>query len=253
MDLGLSAKVVFITGAGHGIGRNFALAFANEGAAVAIADINFQWAENTANEIAERNGRALAIHCDVGDAAQVDAAIQRTLQEFGQIDILINDAVSPLLTGSLEELGDEEWDDNFRVNVKGSFYLIKAVAPLMKERRYGKIINMASIVGRRGSAAPTSAAYAASKAGIIAITASAARELGAYNINVNAIAPGQIDTPRWREARTPEQIERTLQGTAVKRLGQPEDLTGLALLLASDASSFITGQTITVDGGSLCM
>jgi len=123
----------------------------------------------------------------------------------------------------------------------------------MKEQRYGKIINMASIVGRRGGAAPTSAAYAASKAGIIAITSSVARELGEYGINVNAIAPGQIDTPRWREARTPEQIDRTIQGTAVKRLGQPEDLTALALLLASDSSSFISGQAITVDGGSLCM
>jgi 3-oxoacyl-[acyl-carrier protein] reductase len=253
MDLGLSGKVAFITGAGHGIGRAFALAFADEGAAVAVADINATWADKTAGEIAEQGGRGLAITCDVGDASQVHAAVQRTVQEFDRIDILINDAVSPLLTGSLEELGDEEWDDNFRVNVKGSFYCVKAVAPLMKRHRNGKIINMASVVGRRGSAAPTSAAYAASKGALIAITASAARELGAFNINVNAIAPGQIDTPRWRDARTPEQIERTVQGTAVKRLGQPEDITALALLLASDASSFITGQTITVDGGALCM
>ncbi len=253
MDLGLSGKVAFITGAGHGIGRAFALAFADEGAAVAVADINATWADKTTGEIAERGGRGLAITCDVGDASQVHAAVQRTVQEFDRIDILINDAVSPLLTGSLEELGDEEWDDNFRANVKGSFYCVKAVAPLMKRHRNGKIINMASVVGRRGSAAPTSAAYAASKGALIAITASAARELGAFNINVNAIAPGQIDTPRWRDARTPEQIERTVQGTAVKRLGQPEDITALALLLASDASSFITGQTITVDGGALCM
>jgi 3-oxoacyl-[acyl-carrier protein] reductase len=150
-------------------------------------------------------------------------------------------------------LDDAEWDDNYRVNVKANFYCVKAVAPLMKQRRYGKIINMASVVGRRGSAPPTSAAYAASKGAIIAMTSSAARELGPHNINVNAIAPGQIDTPRWRDARTPEQIETTVQSTAVKRLGQPEDLTALAMLLASDASSFITGQTITVDGGALCM
>ena len=253
MDFGLEGRVAFITGAGHGIGRVFALSFAKEGMAVAIADINQQWGEQTASEVVEHGGKALAILFDVGDQDQVNAAVQRTAQEFGQIDVLINDAVSPYLTGSLEELDDTEWDDNFRVNVKGSFYCVKAVAPLMKERRYGKIINMASIVGRRGSVAPTSAAYAASKAGIMALTSSAARELGPYNINVNAIAPGQIDTPRWRDARTEEQIERTTQGTAVKRMGRPEDLTGLALLLASDASSFITGQTITVDGGSLCM
>jgi 3-oxoacyl-[acyl-carrier protein] reductase len=253
MDLGLSGKVAFITGAGHGIGRAFALAFADEGAAVAVADINATWADKTAGEIAEHGGRGLAITCDVGDATQVKDAVQRTVREFDGVDILVNDAVSPLLTGSLEELGDEEWDGNFRVNVKGSFYCLKAVAPLMKKRRYGKIINMASVAGRRGSAAPTSAAYAASKGAIIAMTATVARELGSYNINVNAIAPSIIDTPRWRDARTPEQIERAVQGTAVKRLGRPEDLTALVLLLASDASSYITGQTITVDGGFLCM
>ena len=253
MDFGLDGKVAFITGAGHGIGRMFALSFAREGTAVAVADINKQWAEQAASEIVELGGMALAVPFDVSDQEQVKGAIQETARQLGQIDVLINDAVSPYLTGSLEELGDTEWDDNFRINVKGSFYCIKAVAPLMKERRYGKIINMASIVGRRGSVVPTSAAYAASKAGIMAITSSAARELGPYNINVNAMAPGQIDTPRWRDARTDEQIERTIQGTAVKRMGRPEDLAGLALLLASDASSFITGQTITVDGGSLCM
>lgn len=253
MDLGLDGRVVFITGAGHGIGRNFALSFAQEGASVAIAEINTQWAEQTAADIASKGGKALAVACDVSDAAQVNEAVQRTVQEFGRIDILINDAVSPLLTGTIEELGDDEWDSNYNINVKGCFYCLKAVVPLMKAQHYGKIINMASIVGRRGSAAPTSAAYAASKAGILAITSSAARELGEYGINVNAIAPGQIDTPRWRGARTPEQIERTIQGTAVKRLGQPEDLTALALLLASDSSSFISGQAITVDGGSLCM
>ncbi len=253
MDFGFEGKVAFITGAGHGIGRMFALTFASEGAAVTIADINQQWAEQAASEIVEKGGKALAIHFDVSEQDQVKAAIQQTARHFGQIDVLINDAVSPYLTGSLEELDDTEWDDNFRINVKGSFYCVKAVAPLMKERKYGKIINMASIVGRRGSVVPTSAAYAASKAGIMALTSSAARELGPHNINVNAIAPGQIDTPRWRDARTDEQIERTVQGTAVKRMGRPEDLAALALLLASDASSFITGQTITVDGGSLCM
>lgn len=253
MDLGLTGKVAFITGAGHGIGRAFGLAFAGEGTAVAVAEIDPQRAEQTAGEITQQGGRALAIPCDVGDAAQVQAAIQRTLQEFGQIDILINDAVSPHLTGSLEELEDVQWDDNLRVNVKGSFYCSKAVVPHMKQRRYGKIISMASIVGRRGSAAPASAAYAASKGAIIALTATMARELGPYNINVNAIAPGMIATPRWLDARTPEQVEQTVQATAKKRMGQPEDLTALALLLASDASSYITGQTITVDGGMLCM
>lgn len=253
MDFGLEGKIVFVTGAGHGIGRGFALAFAKEGAAVVIADINENWADGVANEIAGQGGKALAVSFDVGDQDQVKSAVQQTSSEFGQIDILINDAVSPYLTGSIEELDDTEWDDNFRVNVKGSFYCMKAVAPFMKERRSGKIISMASVVGRWGSVLPASAAYASSKAGIMAMTSTAARELGPYNINVNAIAPGHIETQRWRGARTDEEVETTIQSTAVKRMGRPEDLAGLALFLASDASSYITGQTITVDGGLTCM
>ena len=253
MDLGLTGKVAFITGSGRGTGRAFALAFAREGASVVVVEIDAQRAEGTATEIAQQGGRALAVPCDVSDQAQVEDAVQRTLREFGQIDILINDAVSSQLSGSLLEMTDLQWDDNFRVNVKGSFYCIKAVAPHMMQRRYGKIISMASVVGRRGSAPPTSPAYAGSKGAVIALTSSVARELGPHNINVNAIAPVSIDTPRWREVRSPKQIERAALVPPLQRLGKPEDLAGLALLLASDASSFISGQTITVDGGTLCM
>jgi NAD(P)-dependent dehydrogenase (short-subunit alcohol dehydrogenase family) len=253
MDLGLAGKVAFITGSGRGIGRAFALAFAKEGATVVVVEIDAQSAEETATEIARQGGRAMAVPCDVSDQSQVEEAVQRTLREFGQIDVLVNDAVSSQLSGSLLEMTDLQWDDNFRVNVKGSFYCIKAVVPHMMKRRYGKIISMASIVGRRGSTPPTSPAYAGSKGAVIALTASAARELGPHNINVNAIAPVMIDTPRWREVRSPEQIEQAAMGPPLQRLGKPEDLAGLALLLASDASSFISGQTITVDGGTLCM
>ena len=253
MDLGFSDKVVFITGGGHGIGRAFALNFAAEGAAVAIAELDSQRAAATVGDIKEQGGKAVALPCDVSDREQVQAAVSQTLAEYGQLDILINNAVSPNLTGSLEELEDLDWDHNFDVNVKGSFYCFRAVAPYMKERRYGKVVSMASIVGRRGSAEPTSAAYSASKAGIIGLTATMARELGPYNINVNAIAPGSINTPRWRDARNQTQIDRTIQGTALKRLGEAEDIVGMALMLASDHASFITGQVVTIDGGMLCM
>ena len=253
MDLGFSDKVVFITGGGHGIGRAFALNFAAEGAAVAIAELDSQRAAATVGDIKEQGGKAVALPCDVSDREQVAAAVSQTLAEYGQLDILINNAVSPNLTGSLEELEDLDWDHNFDVNVKGSFYCFRAVAPYMKERRYGKVVSMASIVGRRGSAEPTSAAYSASKAGIIGLTATMARELGPYNINVNAIAPGSINTPRWRDARNEAQIDRTIQGTALKRLGEAEDIVGMALMLASDHASFITGQVVTIDGGMLCM
>ena len=253
MDLGFSDKVVFITGGGHGIGRAFALNFAAEGAAVAIAELDAQRAAATVGDIKEQGGKAVALPCDVSDREQVQAAVSQTLAEYGQLDILINNAVSPNLTGSLEELEDLDWDHNFDVNVKGSFYCFRAVAPYMKERRYGKVVSMASIVGRRGSAEPTSAAYSASKAGIIGLTATMARELGPYNINVNAIAPGSINTPRWRDARNDAQIDRTIQGTALKRLGEAEDIVGMALMLASDHASFITGQVVTIDGGMLCM
>ena len=253
MDLGFSDKVVFITGGGHGIGRAFALAFAEEGAAVATAELDPQRADGAVGDIREREGKDLAIPCDVSDRGQVEAAVARTIAEYGQVDILINNAVSPNLTGTLEELDDVDWDHNFDVNVKGSFYCFRTVAPHMKERRYGKVVSMASIVGRRGSAAPTSAAYSASKAGIIGLTSTMARELGPYNINVNAIAPGSINTPRWRDARNDEQIDRTVQSTALKRLGEAEGIVGMALLLASDRSSFITGQVVIIDGGMLCM
>lgn len=253
MDLGLSAKTVFITGGGHGIGRAFALNFAAEGAAVALAELDPQRAAATAAAIRENGGQALAVPCDVSDREQVAAAVARATSEYGPVDILINNAVSPNLTGSLDEMTDVDWEHNFAVNVKGSFYCIRAVAPQMKARRYGKIVNMASIVGRRGSAEPTSAAYSASKAGVIGLTATMARELGPHNINVNAIAPGSINTPRWREARNPAQIDRTIQGTALKRLGEAEDIVGMALLLASDRAAFITGQVVTIDGGMLCM
>lgn len=253
MDFGLDGKVAFITGAGHGIGRGFALAFAREGTSVVIADISQQWAEQVADEAVEQGGKALAIPFDVGDMTQVKSAVQQTVKHFGPIDILINDAVSPNLTGSVEELKEIDWDDNFRINVKGSFYCIQAVTPSMKERRYGKIISMASVVGRWGSILPASAAYASSKASIAAMTSTFARELGPYNINVNAIAPGHINTPRWRGARTDEEVETTVQSTAAKRMGEPEDLAPVALLLASDAASYIMGQTITVDGGLTCM
>lgn len=253
MDLGFSGKVVFITGGGHGIGRAFALAFAEEGAAIAIAELDQRRADTTVGDIREQGGKAIAVPCDVSDRALVEAAVARTLEEYGQIDILVNNAVSPNLTGSLEELEDSDWDHNFDVNVKGSFYCFKSVVPHMKERRYGKVVSMASIVGRRGSAEPTSAAYSASKAGIIGLTATMARELGPFNINVNAIAPGSINTPRWRDARNEEQVNRTVQGTALKRLGEAEDIVGMCLMLASDRSSFITGQTVTIDGGMLCM
>ena len=253
MDLGLAEKVVFITGGGHGIGRAFALAFASEGASVAIAELDTQRAETTVGDIREQGGNAIAIPTDVSDRSLVEAAVSRTLGEYGRVDVLVNNAVSPNLTGSLEELEDLDWDHNFDVNVKGSFYCFRAVAPHMKERRYGKVVSMASIVGRRGSAEPTSAAYSASKAGIIGLNATMARELGPYNINVNAIAPGSINTPRWRDARNDEQVNRTINATALKRLGEAEDIVGMCLMLASDRSSFITGQVVTIDGGMLCM
>ena len=132
MDLGLSDKAVFITGGGHGIGRAFALNFADEGAAVALAEIDPQRAAATVAAIKERGGQALALPCDVSDRAQVDAAVAQASAEYGQVDILINNAVSPNLTGALAELADADWDHNFAVNVKGSFYCIRAVAPQMK-------------------------------------------------------------------------------------------------------------------------
>lgn len=243
----LDGKVVLVTGGGNGIGRAFSRGFAAEGAKVVVADIDLGAAGRVAGEISSANGVAKALSADVTSSAQVDLLITKALEAFGQIDVLINNAaVYPSVR--FTEITEEQWDRVVNVNLKGTFLCSQAVARHMMERKMGKIINIASDVFY---AAPALLAhYVASKAGVIGLTRAMARELGAHGINVNCLAPGLTRT-ETAMAMNDERLFSAFRKTrSIQRDGEPEDLVGAALFLASSESDFMTGQTLLVEGGS---
>lgn len=246
MDLKLSGKVAIVTGGGGGCGRAYCLAFAEEGARVVVADINGETAQRTAEEIKAKRGKALAMKVDVTKWEDVSNMVDKTFEAFGQIDILVNNAGKRGLS-LIEDMTDEFFDGEMDVNLKGAVYCTKAVARHMKERRYGKIINQSSSAAITGHPYRGSA-YAAAKAGLLGFSRSMARELGPFNINVNAIAPSAVNT-EFLAGFSQEAIEANKKRSVFGRIAEPEDLVGIVLLLASDSASYITGQTISVDGG----
>ncbi|GBC77543.1 Pyridoxal 4-dehydrogenase [bacterium HR08] len=241
----LSGRVAIVTGAGRGIGRAYARRLAAEGARVVIAEIQFTNAQRVAEEIAAAGGQALALHTNVADWESVRQMAEQTVARFGRIDILVNNAAI-MDVKPWDQWTSEEWDAIFSVNVKGLYYCIKAVVPYMRQQGKGKIINIASAVFFHGQ--PYCLPYAVSKAAVIGLTRSLARELGEYNICVNAVAPGLTETERIREL-FPEGADFLVPFQCFKRQEQPEDLVGTVAFLASDDSDFLTGQTICVDGG----
>jgi NAD(P)-dependent dehydrogenase (short-subunit alcohol dehydrogenase family) len=246
MDLGLAGKVVIITGGGGGCGRAYCLAFAKEGARVVAADLNGEAAKRVAEEIKAKGGKALAMKVDVTKWEEVADMVKKALEEFGQIDILVNNAGVRGMS-KLEDTPEELWERDININLKGAFYCTKAVTRHMKERRYGKIVNQSSLSAFNGHRAGGHI-YAAAKAGLLGFTRSIAQELGAFNITVNAIAPGMIDTPFI--GNMPAERKAVVAKTcAMQRIGVAEDFVGIVLLLASDRSSYISAQTIIVDGG----
>jgi NAD(P)-dependent dehydrogenase (short-subunit alcohol dehydrogenase family) len=246
MDLKLSGKVAIVTGGGGGCGRAYCLAFAEEGARVVVADINGETAQHTAEEIKAKRGKALAMKVDVTKWEDVSNMVDKTFEAFGQIDILVNNAGKRGLS-LIEDMTDEFFDGEMDVNLKGAVYCTKAVARHMKERRYGKIINQSSSAAITGHPYRGSA-YAAAKAGLLGFSRSMARELGPFNINVNAIAPSAVNT-EFLAGFSQEAIEANKKRSVFGRIAEPADLVGIVLLLASDSASYITGQTISVDGG----
>ena len=243
----LTDKVAIVTGGGKGIGRGIALGFAEVGANVVIADVDGAAAEATAAEIRDIGQRTLVMTADVRDSGQVAKVVEQTLQEFGRIDILLNNVGGTFIIPTLE-MSENAWDALLRVNLKTVFLCSKAVARSMMEQRKGNIINIVSIESHKAS--PGVAAYGAAKAGIVNLTQSLAGEWGPYNIRVNAIAPGFIVTPGGaRTWKTPEREAEILRAIPLKRTGQPEDIAGAAIYLASEASDYVSGQTIFVDGG----
>jgi D-sorbitol dehydrogenase (acceptor) len=250
----LTGKTALITGAARGIGRAFAEAYVREGAQVAIADIDFDRATATAAEIGES---ALAVHMDVTDQASIDAGIDKMLTSFGHIDILINNAA--LFTAApIVDIDRADYRRVFDINVSGTLFTMQAVARHMIARgKGGKIINMASQAGRRGEALV--GVYCATKAAVISLTQSAGLDLIKHGINVNAISPGVVDGEHWDgvdaffakyENKAPGQKKREV-GAAVPfgRMGTADDLTGMAVFLATDAANYIVAQTYNVDGG----
>ncbi|MBI2999338.1 MAG: SDR family oxidoreductase [Deltaproteobacteria bacterium] len=244
----LDGRVAIITGGGQGIGKAIALGMAREGAAVVIAEINGSNALTVRSEAQESGQEALAVPTDVSREESVSAMVERCLKEFGRIDILVNNAgiypVSPV-----EEMAEEEWDRVIGTNLIGTFLCSKAVVPRLLEQSWGRIINMTS--GRALQGAEGGAHYAATKAGIIGFTKALALELAPHGITVNAICPGVTDTAQPRGHRSEEELYAMGARVPLGRIGQPEDLVGAAIFLASDAARFVTGQTVLVNGGAI--
>jgi len=247
----LENKVAIVTGAARGIGAEFAEALAAAGARVVVADVLDGSA--VAARIGAAGGEAMYCRADVTSAASVAALVADTLARFGTIDVLVNNAgiFADLAKKPFTEIDDAEWDRVMAVNVRGSFACAKAVAPVMIAKGRGKIVNVASGTVFKGFSGALH--YVASKGAVVAMTRCLARELGAHDICVNAIAPGLtmseavVDNPEWGGAAG----EATVASRALKRAQQPADIVGTLIYLASDASDFVTGQTIVVDGGSV--
>ena len=244
----LENRIAIVTGAGQGIGRAIALGMAREGAALVIADLNEANAGAVKREIERVGGKASALYTDISNEGSVRGMIDHTLNEHGRVDILVNNAgIFP--TSSLEEMAEEEWDRVIGTNLIGTFLCSRAVVPHLLTQRSGRIISLTS--GRAFQGARHGAHYAASKAGIIAFSKSLAIELAPYGITVNVICPGITDTAQPRGHQTEEQIYVQGERIPLGRIGQPEDLAGPAVFLASDAAGFITGQTILANGGGI--
>lgn len=246
----LDGKIAVVTGASRGIGKAIALKLAAEGAKVVVNYAgNAKAAQEVVAAIAEQGGEAMYCQCDVADGAAVEAMMKQTVERFGRIDILVNNAGITRDT-LLMRMKESDWDEVMATNLKGVFLCTKAVTRLMMKQKYGRIVNLTSVVGLTGNAGQAN--YAAAKAGVIGFTKSTARELASRGITVNAVAPGFISTDMT--AVLSENVkEEMLKGIPLARLGEPEDIAKAVSFLVSDLASYITGQTINVDGGMVML
>jgi 3-oxoacyl-[acyl-carrier protein] reductase len=243
----LKGRVAIVTGAGRGIGRAIALALSRDGANVVVSDINLAIAQSVAAEITALGGQSFAIETDVSSKADAQHLASATLDRFVKIDILVNNA-GILATGPLLDTTVEIWERTHAVNLKGVFLCTKAVFPTMMAQQSGRIINIASVAGKRGGGFFGNTCYAASKGGVIAFTKGAAREGGPYNITVNAVAPAMIET-EMISGMPADMRESLLRSIPLGRTGSVEDVAAAVCFLASDGAGFMTGEIMDVDGG----
>jgi NAD(P)-dependent dehydrogenase (short-subunit alcohol dehydrogenase family) len=242
-------KTIIITGAGSGIGRAAALIFAREGANVVCADINEDGAGQTAGQIIDKGGKALALRVDVTARDQVDGMVRAAIETFGSVQFQFNSAGAALRRSKFLEIDDALFDNTFALNVKGTFYCMQAILPHMQANRQGVIVNMASMAHRRGGPG-SSVHYAAAKGAVVTMTLGVAREFAHLGIRCLSISPGPVRTPFQASAQTsPELLQRFLDDVPMKRFGEPEEIGELVLFMCSDACGFMTADTVYVNGG----
>ncbi|MHB1118084.1 MAG: SDR family NAD(P)-dependent oxidoreductase [Minisyncoccota bacterium] len=248
----LQGKVALVTGARRGMGRTHALALAAQGARVVITDIDVNECELVADEVRAAGGETACYKLDVSNKEEVEHVFDEVVKQFGRLDILVNNAgvyaPKPFL-----EMSEEDWNKTIDINLKGEFFCAQRAAKEMVKNKWGRIINIASVAsGQTGIGIAGGSHYTASKGGIIGMTETLAIELAPFGINVNAVAPGAIDTPMVGAANLPKDVmDAMLAGVPLKRMGKPEEVSAAVVFLSSDESSYITGSTIYVDGGWL--
>jgi 2-hydroxycyclohexanecarboxyl-CoA dehydrogenase len=260
MDLDLKGKTAIVTGGASNIGRAIALAFAGEGANVCIVDLDEEQSHKTARDVEKLGVRSLVARADVSDRESIEAAVSRTLEVLGQIDILVNNVGWSIPDIFLVDKPDDQIEKETRINYWGVLYASRVVTPHMMDRKYGKIVNIASDAGRLG--VPGSAVFSGVKGAVISFTRAHAREVGRHGINVNAVCPGWVVPAKpedagegsfWRDrvkdVWDEDDLKKRMAAAVIRRLGDPQDIANMVAFLSSDRASYITGQAISVDGG----